>query len=148
MTVAVRLDTLNATQSWGGSVGESQIAAEISNRIRKPLLDGEYRKIGELMLRPEVQPSSNAVKSASLFLQNSLDRAMKLGSWSSPHITLSEAGEIVFEWWQNDKKITLYFGDTEPEYIKVWGTNIHTEMESGILTYGWGLTVLWLWLHS
>jgi len=148
MTVAVRLDTSHSMQSWAGSGGESKIATEINDRIRKPLLAAEYRKIAELLIRPEAQPSSNALKNALLFLENLLDRAMKLGSWSSPHITLSEAGEIVFEWWQNDKKITLYFGNNEPEYIKVWGTNIHTEMESGMLTYGWGLTNLWLWLHS
>jgi hypothetical protein len=148
MTVAVRLDTLNSTHNWAGSGGESPTATEINGRIAKPSLDAEYRKIAELLLRPEVQPAAIAVENALLFLQNSLDRATRLGSWSSPHITLSETGEIVFEWWQNDKKITLYFGPNDPEYIKVWGTNMDTEMESGILTYGWGLTALWLWLLS
>jgi hypothetical protein len=71
-----------------------------------------------------------------------------LGSWSSPHITLSESGEVVFEWWHDSKKVTLYFGHATPEYIKVWGTDIDTEMESGTLSDGWNVTAIWLWLHS
>jgi len=63
-------------------------------------------------------------------------------------MTLSENSEIVFEWWHNQKKITLYFGEENAEYIKVWGTDIDTEMDSGPLSDGWILTSLWLWLNS
>ena len=149
MTIAVHLDAANFSQPWTGSLdGMSQTANEIRARLGRPSLDPEYRQIAELMIRPDVQPSENAVRNASFFLQNLSSRATRLSSWSSPHMTLSETGEIVFEWWQNARKITLYFGNGEPEYIKVWGTDVETEMESGILTNDWSLTAIWLWLHS
>jgi hypothetical protein len=111
-------------------------------------LENEETKIADLTAGAEVPPSPHAISSALSYLRIIFCRAVNLGSWSSPHITLSETGEIAFEWWHGNKKITLYFGDGQPEFIKVWGTNIETEMDSDLLTDGWTLTSLWLWLRA
>jgi len=117
-------------------------------RYAEIALDQCMNKIAALAMTADPRPSEAAINSFSQWLPLIFARACKVGGWASPHITCSELGEIVCEWWQNHKKITLYFGDGYPEYIKVWGTNIDTEMESGILTSGWVPTSLWLWLHS
>jgi hypothetical protein len=144
---AVRLSSAVSPRIFG-SGGASSTASEIDQIfIAGQWLRGEMRKIQTLSSDSGV-PSEVAVTSALQILNSLFERAVKLGSWSSPHITLSENNEIVFEWWQGRKKITFYFGNGQPEYIKIWGANIDSEMDSGALTDGWTLTSLWLWLYS
>ncbi len=40
-------------------------------------------------------------------------------------------GEVVFEWWHGNKKLTVYIGDDSAEYVQVWGTDRHSEMSDG-----------------
>ncbi|MCK1629675.1 hypothetical protein [Bradyrhizobium sp. 162] len=142
---AIRLAAPTYPRTFG-SGGVSASAGEIDQVLvaNRPL-QVETRKIWSLS-SDTGRPSEKAVSSAIRTLGILFGKAVKLGSWSSPHITLSENNEIVFEWWNDHKKITLYFGDDEPEYIKVWGTDIDNEMDSGPLPGGWNLTALWLWL--
>jgi hypothetical protein len=146
VTVAIRLDTLHVGQAWAGSLSASDAAP--NNSLVSDSLESEYKRITALMISSEDVPTEGAVTSASRFLPTIFDRSMRLRSWTSPHISVSESGELVFEWWSDTKKITFYFGDGSPEYLKVWGTDIETEMDSGILTDGWCLTSILLWLYS
>jgi hypothetical protein len=68
--------------------------------------------------------------------------------WVAPHITPSDAGEVVFEWWKGQRKITLYFGESNVEFIKVWGPNIATQMDSGELHKSEAFRGLWNWLST
>lgn len=92
-------------------------------------------------------PYQKAVEEARAWVEG-LYRAVTRTSrpWSSPHITASDSGEVVFEWWRGDRKITLYFGGRDVEYIKVWGPNIDNEMESGELKKADSFRELWYWL--
>ncbi len=145
---AVRLSGPNNQWSFS-SGGVSQAASEIDRiAVTDRSLESEATKIAELAAIGEVPPSPNAISSALSYLHAIFGRAVKIGSWSSPHITLSESGEVVFEWWHDNKKITLYFGDGHPEFIKVWGTNIVTDMDSGTISDDWTVTSIWLWLYS
>jgi hypothetical protein len=146
MTIAVRLDTTQAGPIWAESVGVSSGASMQS--LDRDAVDLEYRKIAGLFSADDDIPSDGAVLSATQFLPIIVARASKLGCWVSPHMTVSESGEVVFEWWRGAKKVTLYFGDGAPEFLRVWGTNIETEMDSGELTEGWSLTSLFHWLNS
>jgi hypothetical protein len=148
MSVSVRLSAPSYQRAFS-SGGVSETASEIDRVLleNRPI-DSEETRIAELDAGAEAPLPETTVNSCLYYLRAIFSRAIKLGSWSSPHITLSESNEIVFEWWNGTKKITLYFGEHDPEYIKVWGTDIETEMESGILTDGWTLTSVWLWLHS
>lgn len=144
---AVRLSAPSYAQTFG-SGGVSSAANEIDRVvIDERSLQGETNKI-RMLSSDTGAPTDVAVDSAQRILRSLFGRAVKLGSWTSPHITMSENNEIVFEWWHGNKKITLYFGDGEPEYIKVWGTDIDDEMDSGPVVEGWNLTSLWLWLYS
>jgi hypothetical protein len=146
---AIRLSSPTYPPAFS-SGGVSQTATEIDRVVvnDRPL-ETETGRIGSLISDTGVPPSDHSIRSARYFLRILFARAVKLGSWSKPHITLSENNEIVFEWWHSNKKITLYFGDGgDPEFIKVWGTDIDTDMDSGTLTDDWTLTSLWLWLYS
>jgi hypothetical protein len=117
-------------------------------RLAEIALDQCMNKIAELAMSADPPPTEVAANVFSEWLPRIFDRGCKVGGWAPPHITCSDLGEIVCEWWKGEHKLTIYFGDNGPEFIKVWGTDIETEMEDGQLTEGWGLTSLWLWLHS
>jgi hypothetical protein len=110
-------------------------------------IDQGMNKIANLMQGASRVPTQRAVDLASEWLYLTFDRANKLGGWRRPHISSTEAGEVVFEWWRNERNLTLYFGDDGPEYIEVWGTNMDDEMVSGPLT-NWTFANAWLRLQS
>lgn len=68
--------------------------------------------------------------------------------WRDPLVNLGIESEIVFEWWHNNKKLTVYILGNTAEYIKVWGADIDNEMEDGSVTSPAELTGLWKWLIS
>ncbi|WP_298914730.1 hypothetical protein [uncultured Nostoc sp.] len=68
--------------------------------------------------------------------------------WGEPLVNLSFDSEIVFEWWHETKKLTIYIPGNTIEYIKVWGTDIDNEMEDGTSSSPAELTALWKWLVS
>lgn len=145
MTVAVRWAPSDYRAFGSGGVSES--ATDLDRFFVDSPLNSEISKITELVAAAPEPVASAAEYAALYFLRAIFTRAIKLDSWTSPHVTLSENNEIVFEWWHGTKKITLYFGETGSEYIKVWGTDIETEMDSGPLRDDWNLTSLWLWLN-
>ncbi|MGH7864893.1 MAG: hypothetical protein ACREQB_07885 [Candidatus Binataceae bacterium] len=68
-------------------------------------------------------------------------------SWQAPHISASEDGEIVFEWWNGNRKLTIYVGPLELTYIKSWGPHVLNDMEDGVIRDG-GISSLWGWLFG
>ena len=54
--------------------------------------------------------------------------------WNKPHITSAPGGEIVFEWWNDPRKLTWYFNRTHKVWIESWGTHMFNEMNSGFFT--------------
>ncbi|NJO49921.1 MAG: hypothetical protein HC840_11305 [Leptolyngbyaceae cyanobacterium RM2_2_4] len=67
--------------------------------------------------------------------------------WSEPLVNISDS-ELVFEWWNGGKKVTVYFSDLSSEFIKVWGADIDNEMEEGIAETNDQIEALWKWLAS
>lgn len=94
-------------------------------------------------------PSYNAVEYANhwiiLLYKEVLETKQK---WLSPNVTASYEGEVVFEWWQSNKKLTMYVGNQSAEYVKVWGPNINTMMEDGEADTPALRLSLWQWLMS
>ena len=68
--------------------------------------------------------------------------------WHPPHASVDADGEMLFEWWRKDRKLSLYFGADAPEFIKVWGTHLDDQMESGSLPTSAAFRALWDWLHT
>jgi hypothetical protein len=67
-------------------------------------------------------------------------------TWIAPHATASANGEAVLEWWNGQKKLTLYFSEEGVEYIKSWGVDIFAEMEDGNADTSEARSLLWKWL--
>lgn len=96
-----------------------------------------------------VAPNDDAIDFAICAIGSFVERvAIAQKNWIAPHVSASSDGEVVLEWWNKDRKLTLYVSAGVIEFIKVWGANIASEMEDGMFT----LTdedyfeVLWDWL--
>ncbi|WP_133649649.1 hypothetical protein [Paraburkholderia flava] len=68
-------------------------------------------------------------------------------SWVNPHVSASESGEVVFEWWKRDRKLTVYVSAGRAEFLRVGGPNIDVDMEDGELV-GAQFVGLWFWLNA
>ena len=64
---------------------------------------------------------------------------------TKPFITIDD-GTVALEWHKGKHELHLLIKDGQVEYIKVWGTNIDSEMDVGILTLD-NFPKLWEWLQ-
>ncbi len=69
-------------------------------------------------------------------------------NWSSPNVTAGQQGEVVFEWWNDTKKLTVYLSNQNAEYVQVWGPDIYTDMIDGIATSIETCREIWAWLRN
>lgn len=77
------------------------------------------------------KPKVSAIVHAQEFLKELFLLKVDLQEqWISPNITASSEGEVVFEWWNKQKKITLYVSSFSISYIKVPSASIE-DMEDG-----------------
>lgn len=90
------------------------------------------------------KPNEQAVERARQLLEDAFRNTSAVG-WQSPYISASEDGEIVFEWWNEARKLTIYVGAGQSTFLKSWGPNIVEDMEDGVLTQTWD-PALWAWL--
>ena len=67
--------------------------------------------------------------------------------WIEPLINYVDQ-EVSLEWWNANKKLTIYFSDAAIDYIRVWGANIKNEMEDGEIANPFCFVALWQWLIS
>ena len=68
--------------------------------------------------------------------------------WIEPNVTASAEGEVVFEWRQGEKNLTVYIGNEIVAYVKDWGADIDTEMEDGYINSPSIRRSLWKWLTN
>jgi hypothetical protein len=66
--------------------------------------------------------------------------------WTDPHVGLDENGDVVLEWWNGDRKLTIYVLPDSNEYIRSWGPNIEDQMEQGPVGEA-AFVNLWNWLR-
>lgn len=69
-------------------------------------------------------------------------------TWEDAHRSVSPWDDQVFEWWNGDKKLTVYFGSDETEYVRVWGEDIDNEMDDGTIDDDSDFDELWHWLRT
>lgn len=121
------------------------------------VLQGLKQKLRALRFLPEdwdghgsAKPNPLAIENAQGWLERIYSQTIEAElEWRAPHITASEDGEVVFEWWRGDHELTLYFGaDHQAEFIQVWGTHIKNEMADGQLDEPIGILTLWKWLSA
>jgi hypothetical protein len=66
--------------------------------------------------------------------------------WLAPLINVSPNDEIVFEWWNGEKKLVIYIEEDSADYIQVWGADIDDEMSDGQANNIEKIDDLWHWL--
>lgn len=52
-----------------------------------------------------------------------------------PHVTTDGEGRVQLEWWNGVRKLSIFVEAHRVEYIRVFGTNIHTDMVEGELNF-------------
>lgn len=88
-------------------------------------------------------PDSAAIARSEQWLPR-FQRQVARNSWRKPHVTSSATGEVVLEWWNGKKTLTLYIGSSSVEYLKAWGQNLETEMDEGVVSDE-NVASLWRW---
>jgi hypothetical protein len=69
--------------------------------------------------------------------------------FNNPLVSVDHRGYITLEWWHNSRSLTVYINsDNAIEYLKVWGTDITSDMEDGSVTYLTDVISLLKWLHA
>src|SRR3989442_2615769 len=53
--------------------------------------------------------------------------------WIDPLVCASADGDVSFEWWFGNRKITVYVSEKSVEYVKVWGPRVLEDMDDGDL---------------
>lgn len=66
--------------------------------------------------------------------------------WWRPHVVPDQDGDIVFEWSNGVRTLSAYVSVDAVEYLKVWGSDIDSQMEEGKITSRKDNTSLWNWL--
>lgn len=92
-------------------------------------------------------PKSQAIEHALSWIREAHATATRNSlDWLSPHVTAGEEGNVVFEWWKGEKKLTIYVSPVDISFVKVWGTNINTEMAEGNITNSKDFHSVWSWI--
>ena len=66
--------------------------------------------------------------------------------WLDPLITASEEGEIVFDWWRGEKRLTVYVNEDGAAYSRLWGTPPSSQTDDGEVDNIAEQLRLWRWL--
>ncbi len=94
-------------------------------------------------------PSPEAVLQAENWITRLYREVADAGhTWIKPNVIADASGDVVFEWWYSNKKLTVYIGDKSAEYVQVWGADIQSEMSNGDAEPISTCRALWLWLTS
>lgn len=78
-----------------------------------------------------------------------LYRNIRAELWIRPRVSSDEYGDVTFEWWKDQKKLTVYVSSDAVEYVtvqKVDSTSL--EMDDGSIETSKKSNALWHWLIS
>ena len=99
---------------------------------------------------PEYQgmaPDAAAISFAATWIEDIYRNALKAGQrWITPLITASEEGEVVFEWWHGQKKLTVTILGQTAVAVKRTGVRPHISREEVAAVSPQSRTRLWAWL--
>jgi hypothetical protein len=95
------------------------------------------------------RPQEAAIESARAWVRLMYyDTCLTTHSWTEPHVTSNEEGNVTFEWWNKDKKLTVYLSQHDAWYIKVWGPDVVSEMSDGTAQSSEERQDIWSWLNQ
>jgi hypothetical protein len=117
----------------------------VASQNRKALVAG---RAALARLRVSNPALTMAITRAEWWLSNVGDYlTFSANALSSPHVTASADGEIVFEWWNGTRKLTWYITTDGVDFIQVSGSNIFTDMSDGSLLSLRQAFMQWKWLN-
>lgn len=127
----------------------------IQRNFRAPLLE-VTDKISDLLTWPEgwngydvAAPKPDAVRHARSWITQMYIDVLQAGEeWHTPHVAADEDGDVMFEWWNAGKGLTIYVSEESAAYLIAWGTSMIDEMEDGEATTSDTRRRLWAWLMS
>ena len=93
------------------------------------------------------KPERNAVVHAGQWITDLFREVADLG-WIKPNVTGGPDGGVVFEWWYGQRKLTIYVGEQNVEYLQVWGTDIDAKITDGDIESVSICRSLWMWLRG
>ena len=140
--------TAGRTRSSGAhTVPLLRLIADKTRPAHEPLIEALDKRLNELSQYGEnwdghgsATPVDGAIENARQFLQEAFRSAIRgsdnrssSSEWRRPHITANEDGDIVFEWWNGDRKLTLYFASdaNSASFIRSWGPHVINDMQDG-----------------
>jgi len=130
------------------------ISDELSRAAREPKLFALHTQLDRVASLSDnwdghgsVRPDLLSVENARQFLEEAYRQSIMTAGWQTPHISASEDGEIAFEWWNGNRKLTVYVGPQHLTYIKSRGPHVVNDMEDGVLPED-GISSLWAWLFE
>ena len=92
------------------------------------------------------KPSEIALNKAKQLMEELLNTVISAKySWLTPFISSDEDGHITVAWHKGEHELHLEISDDEVEYVTVWGINIDSEMDVGVLHIDYFIP-LWRWL--
>jgi hypothetical protein len=150
------IDGRSAASSPPAPIPQRTETACTELRIEIPAPDATLAALNALRSWPEgwdgagaLTPNPHAVGRARRFVE-ALARFVigNGGEFLTPNVTASVDGEVVFEWWHWDRKLTLYVGESGISYVRVWGPDVENEMVAGELQRAATALDLWHWLTS
>jgi len=96
-----------------------------------------------------LSPDPDAISHAEKWIAGLyLEVANRDHAWIEPNVIADAEGNVVFEWWHGNKKLTVYIGSESAEYVQVWGMDIYSEMAEGDVESSSMQQKLWQWLVS
>lgn len=135
------------TASSGESAYPVQILSLMNKIKQKEQLQDNWDGNGSL--KPSTENTERAIEFLRRMFRylSAFDEKHPL-HWKHPHVSVSEEGIIVFEWWHGNHKITIYNEKKSTNYLKVWGSDILANMDEGELHIPEDIISLWNWLHE
>ena len=131
-----------------------EVLDPLSSLAREPRLLSLHEQLDRIASLPDnwdrrhsARPSQAAVENARQMLEDAYRQTAPAWVWQGPSLSVSEDGEIVMEWWNGIRKLTIYVGQNQSTYIKSWGPNLVSDMEDGELPENW-ISLHWAWLFE
>ncbi len=110
-------------------------------------VQNEIEQLPTRVIRGDIpQPNPDSMTRAIRWIATLYSDTYQYDRWFRPFISSDENGDVVFEWWRDERKLTVFVTPTTVDYIKVWGVNIFTEMEDGTLHTDATVRDVWQWL--
>jgi hypothetical protein len=94
-----------------------------------------------------LEPNRGSIKHAYSWITQ-LYVELSANLWIKPHVIADADGDVVFEWWKDHKKLTVYVSPRTVEYVTVEGPDMASEMDDGTIETSQDSLMLWRWLIS